>query len=434
MTRRLAVLLNGREIGEVWQDTQGRLGFGYNESWRDAADAYPLSFSLPLPRAKHGDGPVRAYLEGLLPDNDGILKLWGRKLGVSPRNVFALLEHLGEDCPGAVQILPHDRVAEIQNQTEPVIEWLTISDVAERLRSLRVDQTTGRLGRDTGQFSLPGAQAKTALLFENDRWGVPSGRVPTTHILKPPGARFPGFAENEHVCLRLAAALGLPVAHSEVMRFGDEVAFVSRRYDRKRASTGQIARIHQEDCCQALGASPAFKYENEGGPGIAAIVGLLKNHSTEPDVDVATFIEAVALNWIIGGTDAHAKNFSILIGSRSVRLAPLYDLISALPYPEIAGRKMKMAMKVGGEYLLYRIVSPHWIELAEKLGLDQAALVERIRRLAVAVPDLLADIVRQVEESGFDDPVLAILRENVSERAVDCIRMLDSKTRKGRKG
>lgn len=426
MTRRLAVLLNGQEAGETWQDPSGQLGFAYHESWRTAAGAYPLSFSLPLPRARYGDGPIRAYLEGLLPDNSGILERWGRKFSVSPRNAFALLEHLGEDCPGAVQIVPPDRVAEIRNQAQPAIDWLTTSDVAERLRALRLDQATGRLDQDTGQFSLPGAQAKTALLLEDGRWGVPSGRVPTTHILKPPSGRFPGFAENEHVCLRLAAALGLPVAHSEVMRFDDEVAFVSERYDRKRIAAGQVSRIHQEDCCQALGVSPTIKYENEGGPGIVAMVDLLRSHSTAPDADVTTFIEAVALNWILGGTDAHAKNFSLLVGSESVRLAPLYDLISAFPYPDIAGRKMKLAMKVGGEYQLYRVAGPHWIELAGDVGLDADALVDRIRQLAVAVPDLLSDVLGRAAESGLTHPVLLILQRSVSERVSDCVHRLEN--------
>ena len=426
MTRRLTVLLNGQEAGEIWQDPSGQLGFAYNESWQTAGGAYPLSFSLPLPKARHADGPIRAYLEGLLPDNSAILERWGRKFSVSPRNAFALLGYLGEDCPGAVQIVPLDRVAEIRSQSQPPVEWLTISDVAERLRSLRLDQTTGRLDRDAGQFSLPGAQAKTALIFEDGKWGIPSGRMPTTHILKPPSGRFPGFAENEHVCLRLAAALGLPVAHSEVMRFDDEVAFVSERYDRKRFGTGEVARIHQEDYCQSLGVSPAIKYENEGGPGIADIVNLVRSHSTAPDIDVTTFIEAVALNWILGGTDAHAKNFSILIGPESVRLAPLYDLISAFPYPEIAGRKMKLAMKIGGEYQLYRVTRLHWTELAGTIGLDADALVDRIRELALAVPDLLADIIGRAAETRLAHPILSTLQQSVSERVSECVRILEN--------
>ena len=172
--------------------------------------------------------------------------------------------------------------------------------------------------------------------------------------------------------------------------------------------------------------SPAIKYENEGGPGIADIVNLVRSHSTAPDIDVTTFIEAVALNWILGGTDAHAKNFSILIGPDSVRLAPLYDLISAFPYPEIAGRKMKLAMKIGGEYQLYRVTRLHWTELAGTIGLDADALVDRIRELALAVPDLLADIIGRAAETRLAHPILSTLQQSVSERVSECVRILEN--------
>jgi len=127
-------------------------------------------------------------------------------------------------------------------------------------------------------FSLAGAQPKTALLFGNNRWGVPSGRVPTTHILKPPTGEFDGHAENEHFSLELGRALGLPVVDSRIMRFQDEVAIVVERYDRVRTAAG-LRRVHQEDLCQALVITPTRKYQNEGGPGILDIVELLRTYS-----------------------------------------------------------------------------------------------------------------------------------------------------------
>src|ERR1700675_5155278 len=116
--------------------------------------------------------------------------------------------------------------------------------------ALRVDHSALRSPRDTGQFSLAGAQPKTALLFENNRWGVPSGRVPTTHILKPPTGEFDGHAENEHFCLELARALGMAVPNSAIMHFKNEIAIVVERYDRLSAGA-RLIRIHQEDMCQA---------------------------------------------------------------------------------------------------------------------------------------------------------------------------------------
>src|SRR5260370_8563018 len=173
---------------------------------------------------EHGHSVTAAYLWGLLPDNEQVLARWAAKFQVSARNVFGLISHVGEDCAGAVQFVTPDRLYVIRRGTEDKVEWLDEADIAKRLQTLRQDHAAWRLPRDTGQFSLAGAQPKTALLLQNDRWGIPSGRIPTTHILKPPTGHFDGHAENEHISLGLARSLGLPAPQSQVMRFGEKIA------------------------------------------------------------------------------------------------------------------------------------------------------------------------------------------------------------------
>src|ERR1700722_20174972 len=255
----------------------------------------------------------------------------------------------------ARQFVRPDRLDAILGKRPPEIEWLTPGDIAQRLRSLREDHAAWRNPRDTGQFSLAGAQPKTALLLEEGRWGIPSGRTPTTHILKPPTAHFDGHAENEHFCLELGRAIGLPVANSEVMCFKDEIAIVIERYDRVHA--GNVwQRVHQEDTCQALSIQPTRKYQSDGGPGVREIVDLLKTFSSKAREDIGTFLDAVYYNWLIAGTDAHAKNYALLIASAGqVRLAPLYDIASILPYPDIYIRKARSSMKIANEYRLRNI-------------------------------------------------------------------------------
>ena len=213
---------------------RGRLTFIYEEDWRAARGATPLSLSMPLAAAEHGHRPVEAFLWNLLPDNEAVLARWAQRFQVSARNPFALLSHVGEDCAGAVQFVRPDRLDAVIGEGPSAIEWLDERGVAERLRALRDDHAAWRTPRDTGQFSLAGAQPKTALLWQKGRWGVPSGRMPTTHILKPPTGEFDGHAENEHLCMRLASALGLIAAHSEVRRFEDQIAIVIERYDREQ--------------------------------------------------------------------------------------------------------------------------------------------------------------------------------------------------------
>jgi serine/threonine-protein kinase HipA len=209
MTGELVALLDGKEVGSVHRDARGRLAFIYSDEWRKAADAYPLSLSMPLGAKEHGRSVIEAFLWGLLPDNERVLDRWAAKFQVSARNVFALISQVGEDCAGAVQFVTPDRLSAMRSGKEDKVEWLDQSDIAKRLQALRADHAAWRLPRDTGQFSLAGAQPKTALLLQNDRWGIPSGRLPTTHILKPPTGHFDGHAENEHICLMLARSFGI---------------------------------------------------------------------------------------------------------------------------------------------------------------------------------------------------------------------------------
>ena len=428
MTNELVALANGLEMGSVIY-RNARLSFIYAESWRQEQNSYPLSLSMPLTSAEHGHSRMERFLWGLLPDNDRVLENWGKRFQVSPRNPFRLIANVGEDCAGAVQFVRPDRLEKLR--TEPgarEIAWLTEDEIAERLRVLRADHSAWRAAADTGQFSLAGAQPKTALLFQNGRWGIPSGRTPTTHILKPPTGEWDGHAENEHFCLRLARASGLVVPNSSVNRFGDEIALVIERYDRLYSS-GKRIRVHQEDMCQALALHPTSKYESDGGPGITTIVDLLREHSSHTEDDVHSFLDAIAFNWLIAGTDGHAKNYALLLGAQgAVRLAPFYDLASVLPYQMINLNKAKLAMKIGGEYRLRNITLRHWIRLAADVRMDSESLVHRISAMAVGFPDLVAKIQKEVENEGLSHPTISTLARRLISRAKLCLTRLGTKS------
>jgi serine/threonine-protein kinase HipA len=305
MTEQLTAFADGLRMGILTHAKHGQLNFAYSDEWLAFPGRYPLSVSIPLESGEHGQRKIEPFLWGLLPDNEFVLSQWARNFHVSPRNVFGLLARVGEDCAGAVQFVRPERLDAVRLGARAEVEWLDEAAVANRLRALRQDPSAWRSARDTGQFSLAGAQPKTALLFENGRWGVPSGRLPTTHILKPPTGEFEGHAENEHFCLELARSFNLPVANSEVRRFRDQIAIVVERYDRVKIG-GAIRRIHQEDICQAMNLPPTRKYQSDGGPGVREIAQLLNTYSTQPQEDTNTFLGAIAFNWLAAGTDAHA--------------------------------------------------------------------------------------------------------------------------------
>lgn len=422
MTDTLDVLLGDSTVGRLTRAKSGRLTFSYDDAWRADRQAYPLSISMPLVESHFEHGIVLPYLWGLLPDNERILDAWGKRFQVSSASPFGLLAAIGNDCPGAVRFLPSDRRA-TSNDGRGGIDWLSERDVAERLRELRRDPAAWRAANDSGQFSLGGAQAKTALTYDGKRWGVPRGRRPTTHILKPGLSELEGHVENEHFCLALAASLGLPVARSTVEHFDDEVAICVERFDRVREGAA-VTRVHQEDCCQALGVLPDRKYESTGGPGVADIVGLLRQRALRAVEDLTALLRAIAFNWLIGGTDAHAKNYSVFVlRGGAVRLAPFYDIASFLPYAPHGLQKVKLAMKIGGKYRLLEIGVHAWKKLAKEVATEDDAMRAMVSTMCTELPDHVSTTLARMKKERLEHPVLPKLATLLQARATQCARL-----------
>jgi serine/threonine-protein kinase HipA len=231
---------------------------------------------------------------------------------------------------------------------------------------------------------------------------------------------MPGHDLNEHLCLDACRRLGLLAVRSRVQDFGDERAIVIERYDRATAPDGSTqVRIHQEDLCQALGVRPSGKYQSDGGPGGADVIALLRQvvDAEHVDRDVDRFVDALILNWLLAAPDAHAKNYSLLLSGGSVRLAPLYDIASALPYDDTHAPKVKLAMKIGPYYRVSAIGTSAWTRLAADLDLDPDTLVDRARSLAADLPDALASAI---VASAPDDAFAATLLDAVVDHVASC--------------
>jgi serine/threonine-protein kinase HipA len=420
----LVVLLEDEVAGVLRRLSGGRLRFDYEPAYQERPSPTPLSLSMPVQLSSHSDRVVSPWLWGLLPDNREVLRRWGRMFEVSSNSAFALLgTPVGEDCPGAVRFVAPEAV-ETALARQGEVAWLDEEGVATELRELRVDSTAWLGESFTGQFSLAGAQAKTALLLEEGRWGRPSGSIPTTHILKPGVEHLDEHDLDEHLCLDAARRAGLVAARSTLSRFGEESAVVVGRYDRVLGEAGTVRRVHQEDLCQALSVPPERKYQSDGGPGVARIVRLLRDSmpASAARESVGRFADALIWNWLIAGTDAHAKNYSLLLSGGQVRLAPLYDVASALPYAT-SERRLRLAMKIGGRYDVHSRCDP-WPRAAAELGLDPEELNARALELARAAPDAFAAAAAEpaVKELGSDMP--ARLRDLVAERAERCASLL----------
>lgn len=396
--RSLSVYLDGTLVGTVEQTPQGKTSFSYEDDYRATPDATPLSLSMPLTRERHPSRAIMPFLQGLLPDSISRLEQLASEFHTSP-NPFALLSHVGRDAAGAIQLLPSDEASSDAADRQGNVERLSDDDFASAIRDIIDNADTW--GRRTlgGRWSLPGAQPKVAMFgFDDGTWGTPLDSTPTTHILKPAVPPYTHHDVNEYVTMSAAARLGLKVADHGILETtrGDHV-FVSRRYDRAMIQ-GRWSRLHQEDLCQAMSIPPDKKYQSDGGPGVSQIAMLFRETIQDLDARRRTqerFFDAVVFAVSAACTDAHAKNYSVLLRGRSVDLAPLYDLGTHAPYPSTA--PFASAMRIDGEYRLDAIGERELLTVARKLQipLDQAAL--RIATIRGGVAEAFAQAADELE-------------------------------------
>lgn len=420
----LNVFLNSRLVGVLRREATGAIDFQYDKDWLAWESTFPVSLSLPLREDRYIGAPVINVFDNLLPDSDAIRRRVAERVGTGGTDAYSLLSALGHDCVGALQFLP-DGIDPGKAGTvngNPV----TDDDIAAIVNNLAAAPLG--MGEDEDfRISIAGAQEKTALLRRDNKWFKPAGTTATTHILKPQIGQLPNgidlsnSVENEYLCLKLLAALGVPTAHTEIADFGDRRTLIVERFDRRWTSDGRLLRLPQEDTCQALSVPPTRKYQSDGGPGMRDIIQLLKGSDT-PEDDIATFMRACILFWMLGATDGHAKNFSITLGPGGrFRLTPLYDVLTAQPSldaGQIQQKKFKLAMSAGKNrhYPVDSIMPRHFLQTAELAGVG-APLMRTI------FEDLAANAERQTEAvidalpSGFPEQLATSVGTAMKRRA-----------------
>jgi serine/threonine-protein kinase HipA len=399
-SRLLNVWWDGRIVGQFTQDRHGDIGFVYARAWLDDDKTLPLSASLPKRPERFTRRECRPFFGGLLPEESQRLAA-ARALGVSPANDFALLDHLGGDVAGALQLLaegeaPAGTGSIADRQPVPLDE----AGIVAVLEALPVRPLLA--GEEGLRLSLAGAQSKLPVVLVDGRIGLPLPGQATTHILKPPIARFKATTENEAFVMRLAAAIALDVAAVEPRYVQGRPFLLVERYDRLRGAGGLVHRIHQEDFCQALSVPPETKYASEGGPTFNCF-DLIRRISARPAVDVLKLLDAAIFNLIAGNADAHGKNFSILYDSQGPRLAKLYDLLSTVIYPELSP---KLAMRLGKRATLAEMDAEGWKVFAGEAGVGTPLLRRRVNELCDKVLTLTGKVADELADVSPDrDPI-----------------------------
>jgi serine/threonine-protein kinase HipA len=409
MAKTLDVYLHRELAGHLIQNDGGQMVFDYAASWLQKPEATPLSHSLPRREKRFTRKECRGYFAGVLPE-ESKRAIIARNLGISERNDYSMLERIGGECAGAVTFLP---AGDPLPARDDHYRALSSPELAGILREL---PRRPLLAGETGiRLSLAGAQDKIAVRVEGDAVSLPLDGAPSTHILKPAVERFAGVVFNEAYCMKLAAAVGLPVAKTEIRRVEDVEYLLVERYDRTHRQNSEgapvLERLHQEDFCQALGIVSENKYQKEGGPSLKQCFALLREVSSAPVLDLARLLDAVIFNYLVGNNDAHGKNFSLLyrgVGTANIetRLAPLYDVVSTHYYPELT---RELAMKIGGEYSSDRLTKTNFEQLAEDAGLAKPLVRRR-------VPELAEAVLLNLGKTGIEHLIAEALTGQIRER------------------
>lgn len=389
-SNRMAVMWDDRHVGDLSLDRSGAMHFRYSAEWLQDPASPLISIALAKRAESFGDRECKPFFEGLLPEEwqrEGA----ARELCVSAGNPFRLLEALGGDVAGALTLTPGlPQPSDDREPQKPVsLSNHALRDLIDRFAAVPM------LAGQGARYSLAGAQSKLPVVLVGDRIALASPGQPTTHIMKPEPARFPGLAANEAFCMALARSVGLNAAEAEWRSVGGKPFVLVSRYDRI-LEHGDLRRLHQEDFAQGLSVLSSKKYASDGGPVFRDCFGLVRRSTTDPDGEVLKLVDAALFNLIIGNADAHAKNFSLLRrADGDVVLAPLYDLVSTVVWPELSSR---FAMKYGRAKTLEDMAVGSFERFADDAGVELGAFLTRSVSICKRVIYCI--------ESGLDVPGL----------------------------
>ena len=393
------------------QPKSGLLGFRYDPAWLRNPGAMPLSRSLPLREEPFHGKHARPFFAGILPD-EGPRQQIAAILGVSERNDFAILERIGGECAGAVSLLPEG--APLPDASEQRLRQLSESELQEIVAEL--PRRPLLEGREGVRLSLAGAQGKLPVVIKGNTVSLPLANTASTHIIKPEPDRFPGLVAAEVLCMTLAKALGLAVPAVSGRLVGGKPCLIVQRYDRTVGPDGTVQRVHQEDFCQAMGFPPERKYQQECGPLLRDCIAMLRQWSTAPVLDIRDFLNAVMFNMLIGNADAHGKNYSLLYREGERRLAPCYDLVCTLAWPELSKTP---AMKIGQCDSLDVITPAHWQKMTREARLGWPPVRERLANLCRTVQTQLREPA--LRQATGDDAMFERVAVIIGNRAASLL-------------
>ena len=401
------------ELAGTLRDEKGRLYFQHAPAWLRSPNLVALSIPLPPSADEYGDDVVRPFFENLLPEGE-IRSAIAHLKQVSEKNTLGLLEEIGGDCAGAISLLLPESAPPGSGDYDPLPD----KQLNEMLHSL--EKRPLITADNELRLSLAGAQQKLPVLLKDGAFFLGRGNAPSSHILKPNIAGFANTTANEMFCMTLADKAGLPVPKASLHR-QPETVYLVERYDRVKVGE-RLTRLHQIDFCQALNLPSSKKYEKEGGPSLNDCFAILRNYCREPAKDVQNLISWTIFNYLIGNSDAHGKNLSLLMIPAGVELAPFYDLLCTAVYP---GLTHNLAFKIGGDNRPEWIQLRHWEKLADAAGVNKRYIASVCIELASRLPSIALDVEKSINFSNEEKILVEGILKTIADRSARLQRIFE---------
>lgn len=411
----LAAWIGDRRVGTLSQnDATGLFSFAYEESWIAAPEAFPLSPVLPFAGAAGESADihsarVRRFLENLLPEGQALDDA-AKAAGLARGNLYGLVRALGRESAGAVALLPEgERPQELAAIRRPV----PLEELSDRIRSRRAMPFSVWDGKV--RMSIAGLQDKLSVYRDTDgSLHLVEGALASTHILKPEpdNERIRHLVANEHFCLSLARALGLPAAAATILRV-PEAVLVVERFDRRRMQE-RVQRLHIVDACQALDLPASAKYERNLGSGrdVAGIregvsfekLFSLTHQASNEAADRMALLRWTIVQYLIGNSDAHGKNVSFFVTHAGLALAPAYDLVAIALYD---GIEHELAMAIGDDFKMDDVRAFSWADFARRCGLERRLVAREMQRCANKALNEVDHVLQQGAYTESESRLLA---------------------------
>ena len=397
--------INGkqRKVGKIEGNTYLDARFSYDAEYMNSEDGAPVSISLPFQKEPFSAEKTKNFFESLLPEGFS-RKAVADWIKTDEYDYLAILKALGKECLGAIKI------GETDDNDKKHYEKLSLEEV-KALAAEGATKST-RILMET-HLSLTGASGKVGLLYneDNKEWYLPKGEAPSTHIVKQSHVRLNHIVLNEQLCMLAAKALDLTVPETFILDLGngrdDEVLYATKRYDRL-AGEGEVVdgivspiRLHQEDFAQAMGISAANKYEKEKKGYLKGMFEIIQNNSANPIEDKRKLLEYIVFNYLIGNTDCHVKNYSLLYDKdlKSVRLAPAYDIVATQVY----NTTTEMSFFIGDEIDINNIDRSSFINCSNELGLSSVMVGKVFDKVASKFNSSLQSATESLMKLGYDE-------------------------------